>query len=91
MHNGTLFPPGVGDRAGAAAAATSPPRRAPTGRRGGRDPAGPPSRGRGTPVGSSSYVRFPPLFSKFPRLTEAVPSSSFLRVWQLHTFRSKWL
>ena len=47
--------------------------------------------GRGTPLVSGSYIRFPPLFSRLPRLTEAVPSSSFLRVWQLHTFRSKWL
>lgn len=36
-------------------------------------------------------VRFPPLLSRFQRLTEAVPSSSFLSVWQLHTFRSRWL
>ena len=34
-------------------------------------------------------VHFPPFLSRFQRLTEAVPSSSFLSVWQLHTFRSR--
>ena len=40
----------------------------------------------------SSYVLLPPLFFRtLERLTEAVPSSSFLKVWQLQTFKSKWL